>query len=79
MNQNYKKPFYTRMFLFYYEGFKNSRTGTKLLILILIKLFIMFFILKLFFFPNFLNSKFDTDKEKSEHVLRQLTKKSIQL
>ena len=35
---------------------------------------VMFFVLKLFFFPNFLNSKFDTDEEKGNYVIEQLTK-----
>ena len=48
--------------------------GKKAWIIILLKLFIMFFVLKLFFFPNFLNSRFDNDKEKGEYVLEQLTK-----
>ncbi len=48
--------------------------GKKSWIIILLKLFIMFFVLKLFFFPNFLNSRFDNDKEKGEYVLEQLTK-----
>ena len=59
---------------FYLSGFKNmSFHSKKLWIIILVKLFIMFFILKLFFFPNFLNSQFDTDKEKGDYVLEQLT------
>jgi len=63
------------IFFFYRDGFKNmSRLGVKLWIIIFIKLFIMFVILKLFFFPNFLNSKFDTDEEKSEYVIKTLTK-----
>jgi hypothetical protein len=36
-------------------------------------LFIMFVILKIFFFPDFLKKNFDTDKERSEHVLDVLT------
>ena len=47
----------------------------KLWLIILVKLFIIFFILKLLFFPNFLNSKFDTDEEKSNYVIEQLTNK----
>ncbi len=58
----------------YVEGFKSMTWGKSLWIIILIKLFIMFAILKIFFFPNFLNSRFDTDKEKSEYVGKQLTK-----
>jgi Na+/H+ antiporter NhaD/arsenite permease-like protein len=69
-----KKNIFKRIFLFYYEGFKNMTLGKKLWALILIKLFIMFVILKLFFFRNFLNEKFDTDQEKSDYVIEQLTK-----
>ncbi len=59
---------------FYLSGFKDmSVHSKKLWIIILVKLFIMFFILKIFFFPNFLNSKFDTDKEKGDYVIEQLT------
>lgn len=61
---------------FYISGFKEmSIHSRKLWIIILVKLFIMFFILKIFFFPNFLNSKFDTDKEKGDYVIEQLTNK----
>lgn len=62
-----------RVFLFYYEGFKNMTVGKKLWAIILIKLFIMFVILKIFFFKNFLDNKFETEEEKGEYVLEQLT------
>lgn len=58
----------------YVHGFKNMTWGKPLWIIIFIKLFIMFAILKAFFFPNFLNTKFDTDHEKSEYVSEELTK-----
>ena len=56
----------------YTEGFKNMTWGKPLWIIILIKLFIMFAILKVFFFPNFLKTNFDTDEERSEHVSKEL-------
>lgn len=62
-----------KIFLFYYEGFKSMSVGKKLWTIIIIKLFILFAILKIFFFHDFLNSKFDTDEEKSEYVIEQLT------
>ncbi len=62
-----------RIFLFYYEGFKDMTVGKKLWVIIFIKLFIMFAILKIFFFPDFLKSNFNTDKERSEYVINQLT------
>lgn len=62
-----------KIFYFYIDGFKSmSRHSVKLWIIILVKLFIMFFILKIFFFPDFLNSKFKTDKEKGDYVFEQL-------
>ena len=37
---------------FYLEGFRSMTLGRTLWLIILVKLFIMFFILKIFFFPN---------------------------
>ena len=59
---------------FYIDGFRSMTVGKTLWLIIGIKLFIMFAILKLFFFPNFLKSNFDTDSERSEYVIEQLTK-----
>lgn len=56
------------------HGFRNMKIGKKLMIVVIIKLFIMFAVLKLFFFPDFLKTKFKTDKERSEYVIEQLTK-----
>ena len=61
----------------YIDGFKNLTWGKPLWIIILVKLFIMFAILRVFFFPNFLNSRFDTEEEKSEYVSKELTKTYI--
>ncbi len=61
------------IFYFYVNGFKNiDKLGIKLWIIIAIKLFIMFAILKIFFFPDFLNSKFDSDKDKGNYVIETL-------
>jgi hypothetical protein len=63
----------TRLFRFYYDGFRNmSGWGRKVWIIILIKLFIMFAILRLFFFPDFLKNRFEDDKQRSEYVMDQL-------
>jgi hypothetical protein len=68
-----KKSWLYRVFMFYYEGFKSMTLGKTLWALIIIKLFIMFVVLKLFFFPNILQKNFKTDKERSDHVIEQLT------
>ena len=49
-----KDNFAYRVFDLYYDGFRNMRLGRTLWAIILIKLFIIFAILKVFFFPNFL-------------------------
>ena len=74
-----KKPFNIRLisnniFRFYYEGFKNMTVGKKLWAIIIIKLLIMFLILKVFFFSDFLKSRFETKEERSNYVIEELTK-----
>ena len=64
-------------FSMYVDGFKNLTWGKSLWIIILLKLFIMFVILRVFFFPNILNSRFQTNDEKSEYVSKELTKNYI--
>lgn len=59
---------------FYYNGFKTMTWGKNLWFIIIIKLFIMFAILKLFFFNDYLGSRFDNDQDKSDYVIEQLTK-----
>lgn len=42
---------------FYRDGFANMREGRVLWIVILVKLFIIFVVLKLFFFSDFISSQ----------------------
>ena len=62
------------VYYFYYDGFTNMKTGKTLWLLIAVKLFVMFAILKWLFFPNVLQEKFQTDKQRSAYILQQLTK-----
>ncbi len=65
------------VFLFYYNGFRDMPLwGRKLWVIIIIKLFIMFAILKLFLFPDLLKKNFDNDKERGNYVLEQITVKT---
>lgn len=66
-----EKSIFSRVLYFYLEGFREMKLGKTLWLIILVKLFIMFFILKLFFFPDFLG-KYDTDSEKGNHVSNEL-------
>jgi len=68
-----KNNFLWRVYNFYYHGFKRMTVGKTLWTIIIIKLIIMFGILKIFFFPNILKRDFKTDEERSKHVIEQLT------
>lgn len=59
-------------FSMFRDGFKSMTLGKTLWTLVIIKLIIMFCVLKPFFFPNFLNSKADTKEEKASYVREQL-------
>lgn len=48
---------FVKVWRFYYEGFKGMTLGKTLWAIIIIKLFVMFAILKVFFFPNFFKGK----------------------
>ncbi|MBR1668897.1 MAG: DUF4492 domain-containing protein [Bacteroidaceae bacterium] len=66
-----KDGFWYRAFDLYYDGFRNMKLGKTLWAVILIKLFIIFVVLKVFFFPNFLkeNAK---EGEEDEFVATEL-------
>ncbi|MBQ8423393.1 MAG: DUF4492 domain-containing protein [Coprobacter sp.] len=67
------KNIFSRIFYFYIDGFRAMTLGKTLWAIILIKLFIFFFVLKLFFFPDFLGSRCDTDAECADYVATELT------
>jgi len=60
-----KDSFFYRAFDLYYDGFRHMTLGKTLWTIILIKLFIMFAILKVFFFPNFLKQHAQEGEEDS--------------
>ena len=64
--------FLKKIYHFYCDGFKNMTVGKTLWLIVLIKLFIMFIVLKIFFFPNYLNTNFRDDKSRANHVREQL-------
>ncbi|NOQ29504.1 MAG: DUF4492 domain-containing protein [Helicobacteraceae bacterium] len=62
-------------FKLYIDGFRNLKKYSKnLWLIIAMKIFIMFAIIKYFFFPNYLSSVADTKEEKSNYVIEQLLK-----
>ena len=62
------------LFRFYYDGFRQMTLGRTLWLVIAVKLFIIFFVLKLFFFPNFLKQHAGKGNE-AEFVATELTER----
>ncbi|WP_297432977.1 DUF4492 domain-containing protein [Sulfurimonas sp.] len=68
--------FFKFVYYLYYDGFVNMKVGKTLWLLIAIKLFVLFVILKWLFFPDVLQEKFHTDQQRSQYILNQLTKEN---
>lgn len=58
---------------FYVDGFKGMTIGKKLWAIIFIKVIILFFVFKLFFFPNLLKENYDNDDARARAVATELT------
>ena len=64
------------VFRFYYDGFRQMTLGRTLWLIIGVKLFIIFAILKVFFFPNFLRQHAEKGQE-AEYVAGELIKLKV--
>ena len=71
-----KESFLYRVFDLYYDGFRSMRLGKTLWAIILIKLFVIFIVLKLFFFPNFLKQHAEGDE--AGYVATELTERAAE-
>lgn len=63
-----------KVFSFYIEGFKGMKVGKKLWLILAIKFFIFFIVLKIFFFPDILQTQFSNDKDRANFVIENITK-----
>lgn len=63
-----------RVFDLYYDGFRHMTLGRTLWAVILVKLVIIFVVLKLFFFPNFIGQHAE-DGEEASFVAGELMKR----
>ncbi len=63
-----------KILYFYIDGFKNMKVGKRLWAILAIKFFIFFIILKIFFFPDILQTKFTNDKDRANFVMENITK-----
>lgn len=59
----------------YIDGFRNlSPLARTLWIIVAVKLFVIFIIIKILFFPNILKANYSSDAERAEAVRNNLTK-----
>lgn len=61
-----------RAFDFYRDGFRRMTVGRTLWKIILIKVVFIFAVLKLFFFPDVLETQFSDDQQRADHVFQRL-------
>ncbi len=62
-----------RVWNFYRDGFRGMDTGRVLWIVVLVKLFIIFIVLKIFFFPDILRERAGAGHE-ADYVSEQITR-----
>lgn len=64
--------FFRRALSMYVDGFRSMTVGRKLWLIIIIKLAVIFLVLKLFFFSDTLSSRYDTDEQRAQAVRNSL-------
>lgn len=69
------KNILSRIVRFYVDGFRQMTLGKTLWAVILIKLFVIFVVLKLFFFPNYLKQHAGDDKP--DYVSTELVNRAL--
>lgn len=63
------------IYTFYRDGFRSMTIGKTLWAVIIIKLIIIFAVIRLLFFPNVLNENYDTDSQRADAVRNELLKR----
>lgn len=72
-----KSSFLYKVFNLYYEGFRSMTLGKTLWTVILIKLFIIFVVIKLLFFPNFINANAEEGHE-ADFVSEEMMSRALE-
>ncbi|MFW8601477.1 DUF4492 domain-containing protein [Desulfobacterota bacterium M19] len=69
-SQNHLK----NIFSFYLDGFRRMTVGKSLWKIIIIKVLIIFGVIKVFFFPDFLHTTFHNDRQRAAYVLSEMSR-----
>lgn len=73
-----KTGFFYRVYDLYVDGFRNMTLGKTLWTVIIIKLLIIFLVLKLFFFPNFIKQH-AAEGEEAEFVGTEMMNRTTEV
>ena len=65
------RSFIYRTYDLYRDGFRHMTIGKMLWLIVIVKLFLIFVVLKIFFFPNFLSQHAEKGEE-AEYVATQI-------
>ncbi|MDR0437886.1 MAG: DUF4492 domain-containing protein [Bacteroidales bacterium] len=68
------RSIFNTVFRYCVNGIKIHAIGLSAVIFAITTFLILFLFLKPYFFPNFLETKFETDEERSSYVIDQLTR-----
>ncbi|RDU72107.1 DUF4492 domain-containing protein [Helicobacter brantae] len=68
--------FFQKIFNLYYEGFRNMQLGKTLWKIIILKLIVLYGVLKLFVFDENFKTLYPHKEQRSEFVLKNLTKEA---
>ena len=71
------QSFWHKVFHLYYDGFRNMTLGRTLWLIIAIKLFVIFLVLKLFFFPDFIGQHAEKGHE-PDFVAGEICKRGVE-
>lgn len=71
-----KNSFWYRVYDLYIDGFRHMKLGKTLWAVVLIKLFIIFVVLKIFFFPSFIGERTEKGGE-ADFVADELAVRSV--
>lgn len=63
---------FSKIWEMYRDGFKSMTVGRSLWLIILLKLVLIFLVLKLFFFPDKLSTEYDNDADRAAAVREAL-------
>ena len=69
--------FFHRAYHLYYDGFRSMTLGRTLWAVIIVKLIIIFVILKIFFFPTFIGQHAEEGKE-ADFVAGEVLERTVQ-